>query len=187
LGIFDEPVRPLCSVLLTYLLFWLKAFRSFAFVLEAKIIITSNSEVKMDKKFRSSCPISSALDIVGDKWSLLIVRDMLLMTKKTFKELSLSDERIASGILASRLKQLESFGLITKRKLPGNQKENIYLLSEKGIDLAPIIIEFTLWGDRYMREFNPTILSVDAMKADKSTIIETVRNNYRSLVSQIIT
>jgi DNA-binding HxlR family transcriptional regulator len=114
------------------------------------------------------------------------VRDMLLMAKKTFKELSLSDERIASGILASRLKLLESYGLITKRKLPSNQKENIYLLSEKGIDLTSIIIEFTLWGDRHMREFNPDILSIEEMKADKSMIIETVQNNYRSIVDQII-
>jgi DNA-binding HxlR family transcriptional regulator len=140
----------------------------------------------MEKKFRSLCPISSTLDLLGDKWSLVIVRDMLLMGKKTYKELSLSDEGIATGILASRLKQLESFGFITKRKLPDNKKENIYLLTEKGIDLAPIIIEIALWGDKYMREFNTELNSVNELKADKSSIIEQVQNNYNSIVHQTI-
>ena len=69
-------------------------------------------------KFRSGCPISSSLDVVGDKWSLLIIRDMLIKHKKTFKEISNSDEKIAPSILSARLKLLESYKLITKRKLP---------------------------------------------------------------------
>ena len=104
----------------------------------------------MKKEFRSSCPISSALDIVGDKWSLLIIRDMLIKHKKTFKEISNSDEKIAPSILSARLKLLESYKLIFKTKMPDNKKENIYLLTEKGIRLAPIITEFTLWGNSNM-------------------------------------
>ena len=96
----------------------------------------------MKKEFRSGCPISSALDVVGDKWSLLIIRDMLLNHKKTFKEISDSDEKIAPSILSARLKLLESYKLIAKTKLPDNKKENIYLLTEKGVCLTPIIIEF---------------------------------------------
>lgn len=138
---------------------------------------------KVQKKFRSGCPIASTLDVVGDKWTLLIIRDMLIKHKKTFKEISNSDEHIAPSILSARLKLLETYHLITKRKLPENKKENIYLLTAKGIDLAPIIIEFTLWGDTYMRAFNK-IDTIDGLNADKSIIIETVQHNYSSMVHQ---
>ena len=137
----------------------------------------------MKNKFRSGCPIASTLDIVGDKWSLLIIRDMLIKHKKTFKEISDSDEMIAPSILSGRLKLLESYKLITKRKFPENKKENIYLLTDKGIDFAPIIIELSLWGDYHMREFNEIDI-IAGLKADKSTIIDTVQNNYKSMLLQ---
>ena len=137
----------------------------------------------MKNKFRSGCPIASTLDIVGDKWSLLIIRDMLIKHKKTFKEISDSDEMIAPSILSARLKLLESYKLITKRKFPENKKENIYLLTDKGIDLTPIIIEFSLWGDSNMREFNEIDI-IDGLKADKSMIINTLQNNYNSMLLQ---
>ena len=137
----------------------------------------------MKNKFRSGCPIASTLDIVGDKWSLLIIRDMLIKHKKTFKEISDSDEMIAPSILSARLKLLESYKLITKRKFPENKKENIYFLTDKGIDFAPIIIEFSLWGDSNMREFNEIDI-IDGLKADKSMIIDTVQNNYNSMLLQ---
>ena len=137
----------------------------------------------MKNTFRSGCPIASTLDIVGDKWSLLIIRDMLIKHKRTFKEISDSDERIAPSILSARLKLLESYKLITKRKFPENKKENIYLLTDKGIDFAPIIIEFSLWGDSNMREFNE-IDVIDGLKADKSMIINTLQNNYNSMLLQ---
>jgi len=137
----------------------------------------------MKNTFRSGCPIASTLDIVGDKWSLLIIRDMLIKHKKTFKEISDSDEMIAPSILSARLKLLESYKLITKRKFPDNKKENIYLLTDKGIDFTPIIIEFSLWGDSNMREFNEIDI-IDGLKADKSLIIDTVQNNYNSMLLQ---
>ena len=137
----------------------------------------------MKNTFRSGCPIASTLDIVGDKWSLLIIRDMLINHKKTFKEISDSDERIAPSILSARLKLLESYKLITKRKFPENRKENIYLLTDKGIDFAPIIIEFSLWGDTNMREFNEIDI-IDGLKHDKSMIIDTIQNNYNSMLLQ---
>jgi len=135
----------------------------------------------MKKKFRSGCPISSALDVVGDKWSLLIIRDMLVKHKKTFKEMSDSYEKIAPSILSARLKLLESYKLIFKTKAPENKKENIYLLTEKGIRLTPIIIEFSLWGDKWMREFNQ-IDTIDGLNTDKSVIIKTIEDNYKSIL-----
>ena len=139
----------------------------------------------MKKKFRSFCPISSTLDLLGDKWSLIIIRDMLILGKKTYKEFSLSEEGIATGILASRLKQLESFGLITKNKLPENKKENIYLLTEKGIDLAPIIIEIILWSDKYMIENNPEVRSFKALIKDKTSAISQLQKDYRQVIAQL--
>ena len=135
----------------------------------------------MKKEFRSGCPISSSLDVVGDKWSLLIIRDMLVMHKKTFKEMSDSYEKIAPSILSARLKLLESYKLIFKTKAPENKKENIYLLTEKGIRLTPIIIEFSLWGDKWMREFNQ-IDTIDGLNTDKSVIVATIQDNYAAMV-----
>ena len=142
----------------------------------------------MEKKFRSGCPLASTLDIVGDKWSLLIVRDMLFQGKKTFKDFSTSPEGIAPGILSSRLKWLEENELITKQKLPGNQKENIYLLSEKGIELAPIITEIILWSDKNLRAQNAEMFSIAeaGFNQDKSKVTEGIQNNYRQLVQEIL-
>ena len=135
----------------------------------------------MKKEFRSGCPISSTLDVVGDKWSLLIIRDMLVKHKKTFKEISDSDEKIAPSILSARLKLLESYKLIFKTKVPENKKENIYLLTEKGIRLTPIIIEFSLWGETNMREFNE-IDDIEGLNSDKTLIIQTVQDSYNSML-----
>ena len=135
----------------------------------------------MKKKFRSGCPISSTLDVVGDKWSLLIIRDMLVKHKKTFKEISDSDEKIAPSILSARLKLLESYKLIFKTKVPDNKKENIYLLTEKGIRLTPIIVEFSLWGNSNIREFNE-IDNIEGLNSDKTLIIQTVQGNYNSML-----
>ncbi|CAI8369749.1 MAG: HTH-type transcriptional regulator YodB [Polaribacter sejongensis] len=135
----------------------------------------------MKKEFRSGCPISSTLDVVGDKWSLLIIRDMLVKHKKTFKEISDSYEKIAPSILSSRLKLLESYKLIFKTKVPDNKKENIYLLTEKGIRLTPIIIEFSLWGNSNMREFNE-IDDIESLKLDKNLIIQGVQDGYNSML-----
>ena len=135
----------------------------------------------MKKEFRSGCPISSTLDVVGDKWSLLIIRDMLVKQKKTFKEISDSDEKIVPSILSARLKLLESYKLIFKTKVPDNKKENIYLLTEKGIRLAPIIIEFSLWGNSNMGEFNE-IDDIEGLNSDKSYIMQSVQDNYDSML-----
>jgi len=135
----------------------------------------------MKKEFRSGCPISSTLDVVGDKWSLLIIRDMLIKHKRTFKEISNSDEKIAPSILSARLKLLESYKLIFKTKVPDNKKENIYLLTEKGIRLTPIIIEFSLWGNSNMREFNE-IDDIEGLNSDKTLIIQAVQDSYNSML-----
>ena len=138
----------------------------------------------MKNNFRSGCPLASTLDIVGDKWSLLIVRDMLFQGKKTFKDFSTSPEGIAPGILSSRLKWLEENELITKQKLPDNKKEIIYLLTEKGIELAPIITEIILWSDKNLRGQNAEMFSIAeaGFNQDKSIVTQGIQNNYRQMV-----
>ena len=98
----------------------------------------------MSPEFRCSCPITSAIDMIGDKWSLVVIKNMLLFDLKTFKDLSETNEKIATNILASRLKALEAKGFITKTKPANNKKTNIYLLTDKGLSLIPIIIELAI-------------------------------------------
>ena len=135
----------------------------------------------MKKEFRSGCPVSSSLDVVGDKWSLLIIRDMLVKHKKTFKQMSDSYEKIAPSILSARLKLLESYKLIFKTKAAENKKENIYLLTEKGIRLTPIIIEFSLWGNYNMRELNE-VDDIKGLNLDKTLIIQKIQDSYNSML-----
>ena len=132
----------------------------------------------MKNSFRCNCPITSALDIVGDKWTLVIIKQMLLEGKRTFKDLSESDEAIASNILSSRLKMLEEYKMISKEKLPHNKKTNIYLLTEKGLRLTPTIVELTLWSDGNIREYHSSIIS--------DSRIEMVRNNKEESIKMIV-
>jgi len=141
--------------------------------------------VDIKDKFRSSCLIASALDIIGDKWSLLVVRDMLLHKKKTFKEFVNSEEKVATNLLSSRLKLLESLDVISKRKLSGNKKENIYLLTEKGIELAPLIMELVVWSDKHVRKYNRKMNKYDKGN-DKLFLIETTQNSYREFTQQTV-
>ncbi len=140
----------------------------------------------MEKKFRSSCIIASALDLIGDKWSLLIIRDMLMHKKKTFKELLASEEGVATNLLSGRLKLLESLEVLTKRKLPENKKENIYLLTKKGIDLAPLILEIVLWSDQYVRAYHPGMNRFEAGVINKIELVENVQQEYKVFVGEVI-
>ena len=140
--------------------------------------------IKMNIDFRCQCPISSALDIIGDKWTLLIIRYMLFDHKKTFKDFSTSVESIASNILSSRLKLLEEAGIIRKDKLDGNQKSNIYTLTDKGLDLLPVIAELTLWSDAHVRVLNPIMTKGDYqyIKNNKKKFLDGVLQSYQKSI-----
>lgn len=101
------------------------------------------------KKSRSFCPIDYGLDIFGDRWTLLLIRDLLFAGKRHFKDMMESPERIASNILAARLKKLEDRGLISRAADPGNRKQVVYQLTEKGRDLTPVLVELARWGGRH--------------------------------------
>lgn len=100
-------------------------------------------------KKRSDCPISCSLDVWGDKWSLLIIRDLFTANECTYSDFLKSPERIATNILASRLQILEENGIIVKMEHPDSKAKVLYRLTPKGIDLLPIIIEISLWAEKY--------------------------------------
>lgn len=98
---------------------------------------------------RSACPISFSLDLFGDKWSLLIIRDMVFGGKKRYGEFLKSDESIATNILADRLARLEGAGVIKKISDPDSPAKSLYTLTAKGLDLIPVMLELAAWGAKY--------------------------------------
>ena len=102
-----------------------------------------------DRMKRSSCPVSCALDILGDKWTLLVVRDIMFKRKHYFRDFLASPEKIASNILSDRLKKLEESNIVSRRPDPGNARRVIYTLTEKGLDLLPAIQELLRWGQKH--------------------------------------
>jgi DNA-binding HxlR family transcriptional regulator len=97
-------------------------------------------------KQRSTCPISTSLDVLGDKWSLLIIRDMVFAGKSTYGQFLQSAEKMATNILADRLAGLEAQGILTKAVAADKKSKFTYRLTEKGVAIVPILIEHTLWG-----------------------------------------
>ena len=100
--------------------------------------------------FRSGCPINLGLEMFGDKWTLLIIRDMMFAGKRRYREFLASDEAISSNILADRLAMLLDAGIVTRADDPSHRLRGIYSLTEKGIDLLPIIAQISRWSRKYM-------------------------------------
>lgn len=105
--------------------------------------------MEVEKKYKSHCPQYLALDVIGDKWTLLIIRDMMIDGKRYFREFLQSEEKIASNILSNRLNALEAEGIIKKEPDLHHKQKIIYSLTEKGIDLFPIIMEIAKWSLKY--------------------------------------
>jgi DNA-binding HxlR family transcriptional regulator len=99
-----------------------------------------------NNKRESGCPVAFGLDTFGDRWSLLIIREIMLRGKRTYSEFLEADEGIASNILIARLKHLEAEGIVEKSRDPENRRAFIYELTKKGRDLAPILLEIVIWS-----------------------------------------
>ena len=135
----------------------------------------------MQNSFRCKCPVTSALDIIGDKWSLVVIKQMLFEGKSTFKDFAESTESIATNILSTRLKMLEDFKIIDKQKLPTNKKTNIYTLTSKGLSLVPVVMELTFWSKHEVIEFNPGLNLDDELEwaeANKEQAFKQITENY---------
>src|ERR1700730_14242028 len=108
-------------------------------------------EPAMNDQRRSGCPINLTLEVVGDKWSLLVIRDMMFGNRRHFRELlTKSEEGISSNILADRLKTLLDQGIITRNNDPSHKQKGIYSLTEQGIELLPILAQMSGWGFKYL-------------------------------------
>jgi DNA-binding HxlR family transcriptional regulator len=123
------------------------------------------------ENYRSNCPINLAVEVIGDKWSLLIVRDLMFEDKLHFRELMDGEEKIASNILTDRLARLETEGVITKKNDPSHKQKYIYNLTAKGIDLLPVIIELGNWSLKYQPvDLKRFPHAKQLARADKDTI-----------------
>jgi len=100
---------------------------------------------------RSGCPINLTLEVLGDRWSLIVIRDIMFGNRRHFRELmTLSDEGIASNVLADRLKRLVEVGLLWKRDNPAHKQKAAYCLTESAIELVPLLVQMGAWGRRHM-------------------------------------
>jgi len=142
----------------------------------------------MPLDFRCNCPFTSSLDILGDKWILVIVKQMLIEGKETFKDFTESEEAIATNILSSRLKMLEEIGIVVKTMRPNNKKTKLYLLTEKGLALTPILVELARWSDGNLRDIHPSIVNGEGMemlRKDKQAFAKSLENRYREKLASL--
>lgn len=128
------------------------------------------------RKRRSECPLNASVEMLGDRWSLLIIRDMMLRGFQSYKEFMECYEGIATNILADRLRKLIANGIITAHPDPADGRKLIYTLTGKGIDLAPVLTEMVLWAAAHEDTGNPALVS--QMKAGKTKFLAGVRQRW---------
>ena len=124
---------------------------------------------------RSDCPIANALEILGDRWTLLIVRDLMFRGFREFGQFLAAGEGISTNILADRLERLRCAGLLSRTDHPEDGKKYRYHLTEKGIDLAPMLIQLVLWGAKYTPNHAAPAAVLAAMKSDPEQVAAGVR------------
>ena len=133
---------------------------------------------------RSGCPLNASVEMLGDRWSLLIIRDMMLRGFRGFHEFLGSHERIASNILADRLRKLESYGIISAERDIADQRKRIYRLTSKGIDLAPVLAEMVLWAAAHEQTGNQPLIA--DLRKDKAALMKAVRRRWKEMMSKRI-
>jgi len=125
---------------------------------------------------RSGCPLNASVEMLGDRWSLLIIRDMMLRGAHTYKEFLECYEGIATNILADRLRKLAAHGIITAEPDPADGRKLTYLLTAKGIDLAPVLTEMVLWAAAHEDTGNQAL--VRQMRDDKRKFLAGIRQRW---------
>jgi len=128
---------------------------------------------------RSTCPINYSVEIFGDKWMLLILRDIMFNGKNSFLEFRASNEKISSAVLTEKLNTLLSEGIVSKVTSPKNASKFLYLITDKGIELVPVMMEFLDWGSRYNPDGGPKPL-LDQIKQSKKKAIKELQDKLRS-------
>ena len=130
-------------------------------------------------KKRSDCPVSTTLDILGDKWSLLIIRDIMFQRKNTYSDFSQSTEKIATNILADGLSMLEGAEILVKDEHPESKAKYFYRLTQKGIDLMPVLIEIILWGDRYNEISQEAKMFAKQLRKNREIIVKQISSGLK--------
>lgn len=133
---------------------------------------------KSGPKRRSECPLNASVEILGDRWSLLIIRDMMLRGFRSYKEFLECYEGIATNILADRLRKLIANGIITATPDASDGRKLIYSLTAKGIDLAPVLTEMVLWAAAHEDTGNPGL--VKQMREDKRKFLAGIRERWKN-------
>jgi DNA-binding HxlR family transcriptional regulator len=126
---------------------------------------------------RSGCPVSIGLEVFGDRWSLLIVRDLMVRGFRRFTDFLESGERISTNILADRLRNLEAAGILTTRTDPEDARSVLYRLTEKGIDLAPVLLDVLIWASQHEATGAPCAV-VTEMANNRTAILAEVRRRW---------
>jgi DNA-binding HxlR family transcriptional regulator len=132
---------------------------------------------------RSGCPLNASVEMLGDRWSILIIRDLMLRGFRSYKQFLESDEGIATNILADRLRKLETHGIISAEADPSDGRRLVYLLTQKGIDLAPVLAEMVLWAARYEETGNQDL--VRQLQSDKQGVVAEVRQRWTATNLQL--
>ena len=132
---------------------------------------------KKKRSRRSSCPINYALEILGDKWTLLVIRDLVFSRKRYFQDFLASSEKIASNILADRLKTLEASGIVSRRIDPANARKIIYELTQKGEDLIPALLELMHWGASHDADTGIPKQLIRRIKIDRERFIAEIKSS----------
>jgi DNA-binding HxlR family transcriptional regulator len=133
---------------------------------------------KPNSKRRSGCPVSVSLEMIGDRWSLLIIRDLMVRGYRTFKQFEESGENIATNILADRLRKLESTRIITTQVDEVDRRKVNYRLTQKGIDLAPLLLELLIWGARHEKTEAPCA-AIEKMAQHRNALLSEVRRRWK--------
>lgn len=136
------------------------------------------------KKRQSGCPVAFGLDTFGDRWSLLVIREIMLRGKTTYSEFMEAREGIASNILIDRLKHLEAEGILDKRRDPQNRRSFVYSLTEKGRDLVPIMLEIILWSGKHDQRPVANREILDKIEADRVGFEAGLRNGQKPGVAE---
>jgi DNA-binding HxlR family transcriptional regulator len=136
-------------------------------------------KTKAQRGRRSDCPISVALEAVGDTWSLLIVRDLMFKGRNGFNEFLGSEEQIATNILSDRLERLEDVGIVMKQRDPDDTRRFIYRLTEKGIDLAPVLTEMIVWAAKHEETAAPAS-EIRRMTRNRDDFLADVRRQWKA-------
>jgi DNA-binding HxlR family transcriptional regulator len=133
---------------------------------------------KIEQRRRSGCPVSISLETLGDRWTLLVIRDLMVRGYSTFKQFKESDERIATNILSDRLRRLERNGLVNAEPHASDRRRASYRLTEKGMDLAPLLLELLIWGAKHEETMAPAELMAQ-MAQNREGVIAEARRRWR--------